>query len=123
MAVGRLVAKAPPEAHARPVGRCLDEQVLGAGHPFETQAVRASKIVLRHQKRKTLAAWLVVRRARRLYLLSVVKNPRNQATQPYEAPVVKVVGSIHELTLGGCKNTGSTDGFWFLNPSNTLGSC
>lgn len=53
----------------------------------------------------------------------MVKNPRIEATQSYEAPVVKVVGSIQELTLGGCKNTGGSDGFWFLNPSNTLGSC
>lgn len=53
----------------------------------------------------------------------MVTNQRNDATPVYEPPVVKVVGSIHELTLSGCKNTGGSDGFWLLTPSNTLGSC
>lgn len=47
---------------------------------------------------------------------------RTEVTQAYEAPVLKVVGSIHELTLS-CKNTGGSDGFYLLTPTNTLGSC
>jgi hypothetical protein len=58
----------------------------------------------------------------RLYLLYVVTDKRIQATQTYEPPVLRVVGTVHELTLN-CKDFSGSDGMFLLNPSNTLGSC
>lgn len=48
---------------------------------------------------------------------------RTADTPTYEPPALKVVGSIHELTLSGCKDQSGSDGFYLLNPANTLGSC
>jgi hypothetical protein len=85
--------------------------------------MRLAKLLQQPRKAKKLAARRVVGRHPAKYLSCVVTNQRNDATPVYEPPVVKVVGSIHELTLGGCKNSGGSDGFWLLTPSNTLGSC
>jgi len=35
-------------------------------------------------------------------------------TQPYEAPSLTIIGSVHELTLGCDKKLGSSDGFTFM---------
>jgi hypothetical protein len=35
--------------------------------------------------------------------------------QPYEAPTITVIGSVHELTLQGCdKRLNGSDGFTFM---------
>lgn len=54
--------------------------------------------------------------------MSVVNNC-TQKTPRYEPPTLKVVGTVHELTLDGCKSLSGSDGFYLLNPSITLGSC
>ena len=62
-------------------------------------------------------------RPRRTYLLYVVNDKRIQKTPAYEAPTLKVVGTVHELTLGGCKAFNGSDGFYLQIASVTLGSC
>lgn len=55
--------------------------------------------------------------------MRVVTDKRTQETPAYEAPTLKVVGSVHELTLQGCKSLHGSDGFYLQVPSVTLGSC
>lgn len=42
------------------------------------------------------------------------------SAQEYEAPRLEVLGSVHELTLGGGKTFGFSDGFWLNNPDNPI---
>jgi hypothetical protein len=58
-----------------------------------------------------------------LYLVFVVTDKRIPETPRYEAPTLKVVGTVHELTLDGCKSLQGSDGFYLQTPSVTLGSC
>jgi hypothetical protein len=58
-----------------------------------------------------------------LYLVSVVIDKRIPETPGYEAPTLTVVGTVHELTLSGCKNFSGSDGFFLQIASVTLGSC
>lgn len=53
----------------------------------------------------------------------MVNDKRIQKTPAYEAPTLKVVGTVHELTLGGCKAFNGSDGFYLQIASVTLGSC
>jgi hypothetical protein len=74
-------------------------------------------------KAATLAGWLVVAARRATYPLAVVTDKRILKTPAYEAPTLKVVGTVHELTLGGCKAFNGSDGFYLQSPAVTLGSC
>jgi hypothetical protein len=58
-----------------------------------------------------------------MYLVSVVNDKRIPDSPAYEAPTLKVVGAVHELTLGGCKDFTGSDGFYLQVASATLGSC
>ena len=58
-----------------------------------------------------------------MYLVSVVNDTRTPKTPSYEPPTLKVVGTVHELTLDGCKTFSGSDGFYLQSPSITLGSC
>jgi hypothetical protein len=55
-----------------------------------------------------------------VYVANEVRIPK---TPSYEAPTLKVVGTVHELTLQGCKSLNGSDGFYLMTPSITLGSC
>lgn len=55
--------------------------------------------------------------------MSVVNDTRTLKTPSYEPPTLKVVGTVHELTLDGCKTFSGSDGFYLQSPSITLGSC
>jgi hypothetical protein len=46
----------------------------------------------------------------------------NDLRQPYEAPTLKVVGSVSELTLQQDKKFGASDGFTFMGISITNAS-
>ena len=55
---------------------------------------------------------------------------RNETTtesiQPYEAPQLSVLGTVHELTLHGClfdKQLGGTDGFTWMGISVPISDC
>jgi hypothetical protein len=74
-------------------------------------------------ERETLAGWLVVAARAGLYLVPVVTDKRIPETPGYEAPTLKVVGTVHELTLSGCKNFSGSDGYFLQVASITLGSC
>ena len=49
------------------------------------------------------------------------------STEPYEAPSLAVLGTVHELTLtGGCffdKKLGGTDGFTFMGIAVPISNC
>ena len=47
---------------------------------------------------------------------------RNSDAERYEAPVLKVIGSIRELTLQQDKKLGQTDGFTFMGQAITNAS-
>jgi hypothetical protein len=53
----------------------------------------------------------------------VPTDKRIHETPIYEPPSLKVVGTVHELTLGECKSMHGSDGFYLLQPAATLGSC
>lgn len=53
----------------------------------------------------------------------MVTDKRTQNSPGYEAPTLKVVGTVHELTLQGCKSFNGSDGFYLQSVSITLGSC
>ena len=53
----------------------------------------------------------------------MVSDKRIPETPAYEPPTLKVVGTVHDLTLGGCKAFNGSDGFYLQSPSVTLGSC
>lgn len=55
--------------------------------------------------------------------MSVTNDKRIPETPAYEAPTLKVVGTVHELTLSSCKSFNGSDGFYLQAPSITLGSC
>lgn len=57
------------------------------------------------------------------YLVSVASDQRIQNSPSYETPTLKVVGTVHELTLQGCKSFTGSDGFFLQVPNVTLGSC
>jgi hypothetical protein len=44
-------------------------------------------------------------------------NPDTKLAQAYEAPAVRVLGSVAELTQGCDKQLGGTDGFTFMGQS------
>jgi hypothetical protein len=46
----------------------------------------------------------------------------NEKRHSYEAPVLKVVGSVRELTLQQDKKLGQTDGFTFMGQAITNAS-
>ena len=46
--------------------------------------------------------------------------------EPYEAPGLTVLGTVHELTLSGCfwnKQLGGSDGFTFMGISVPISAC
>jgi hypothetical protein len=47
---------------------------------------------------------------------------RNDIRRPYEAPTLKVVGSVSELTLQQDKKFGASDGFTFMGIAITNAS-
>jgi hypothetical protein len=55
----------------------------------------------------------------------VVTDKRIPEKSVYEAPTLTVVGTLHELTLGGCKDFSGSDGYYLQiqAASITLGSC
>jgi hypothetical protein len=53
----------------------------------------------------------------------VANDIRISKTPSYEPPTLKVLGTVHELTLQGCKSLNGSDGFYLQTPTITLGSC
>jgi hypothetical protein len=54
--------------------------------------------------------------------------PTITSTEPYEAPSLTVLGTVHELTLhgGGCywdKQYGGSDGFVFMGMPVPISNC
>ena len=66
------------------------------------------------RKREFLAGWIVVPQSRSLYLVGMDEARESGLRRPYEAPTLKVVGSVSALTLQQDKKYGATDGFTFM---------
>jgi hypothetical protein len=109
------------ELERRPGGIRRDEQVPSGVDPVDTEAVCAAKVSWRlHEKAKNLATWLVVHASYGHYLSSM-GQVRESGVRAYEAPAIKVIGSIRELTLLD-KKFGPTDGYTLMGVAITNAS-